>query len=165
MLAAPIGSLRWRAPQAGRGVDRGCARPTVSPLQAGKVVNIVWRWGGGRSGPFLGGLPFIHNVWSPAERSAPLPVMVWLHGGGYAIGAGGLPPYDGKALAQRGAVVVTINYRLGHLGFFAHPALEGEDGDRLYNFRAYWTRLPRSTGCKKTLRPLVGDRRQRHFIR
>lgn len=60
--------------------------------------------------------------------------MVWLHGGGFTIGAGGLPPYDGKALARRGVVVVTLNYRLGHLGFFAHPALEEEDGERLYNF-------------------------------
>jgi hypothetical protein len=47
----------------------------------------------------------------------PLPVMVWLHGGGFTIGAGSLPPYDGKALASRDVVVVTVNYRLGHLGF------------------------------------------------
>lgn len=60
--------------------------------------------------------------------------MVWLHGGGYTIGAGSLPPYDGSALASREVVVVTVNYRLGHLGFFAHPALEGEEGERLYNF-------------------------------
>jgi para-nitrobenzyl esterase len=50
------------------------------------------------------------------ERAGPLPVMVWLHGGGFTIGAG-MPPYNGKALATRGVVVVTINYRLGHLGF------------------------------------------------
>jgi para-nitrobenzyl esterase len=60
--------------------------------------------------------------------------MVWLHGGGFTIGAGGLPPYNGKALATRGVVVVTINYRLGHLGFFAHPALEGEEGRVVHNF-------------------------------
>lgn len=55
--------------------------------------------------------------------------MVWLRGGGYTIGAGSLPPYDGQALAKRGAIVVTVNYRLGHLGFFAHPALEGEEAE------------------------------------
>ncbi|VED51012.1 Putative esterase [Raoultella terrigena] len=63
--------------------------------------------------------------------------MVWLHGGGFTIGAGSLPPYDGQALAGRDVVVVTVNYRLGHLGFFAHPALEGEEGEegeRIYNF-------------------------------
>ncbi len=46
--------------------------------------------------------------------------------GGYTIGAGNLAPYNGKPLASRGAVVVTVNYRLGHLGFFAHPALDKE---------------------------------------
>ena len=89
-----------------------------------------------------GALPFCRfsedclylNVWSPAKRQRPLPVMVWLHGGGFTIGAGALPPYDGKALARRDVIVVTLNYRLGHLGFFAHPALDGEDGERLYNF-------------------------------
>jgi para-nitrobenzyl esterase len=70
----------------------------------------------------------------PASAAQPLPVMVWLHGGGFTIGAGSLPPYDGKALASRDVVVVTVNYRLGHLGFFAHPALEEEAGERLYNF-------------------------------
>jgi para-nitrobenzyl esterase len=59
--------------------------------------------------------------------------MVWLHGGGFTIGAGACA-YNGKALATRGVVVVTINYRLGHLGFFAHPALEGEEGRVVHNF-------------------------------
>ena len=130
--AAPIGSLRWRAPQpvaAWTGVRQADCFSASSWQSSEYCVAL----GGGDPGRFSEDCLYL-NVWSPAERSAPLPVMVWLHGGGYAIGAGGLPPYDGKALAQRGAVVVTINYRLGHLGFFAHPALEGEDGDRLYNF-------------------------------
>mgnify|MGYP004716900083 CR=1 FL=1 len=50
------------------------------------------------------------------------------------MGAGDLPPYDGKALAGRNVVLVTFNYRLGHLGFFAHPALQGEEGDAVCNF-------------------------------
>ena len=73
--------------------------------------------GGGDPGQFSEDCLYL-NVWSPTERAGPLPVMVWLHGGGFTIGAGGLPPYNGKALATRGVVVVTINYRLGHLGFF-----------------------------------------------
>jgi para-nitrobenzyl esterase len=52
--------------------------------------------------------------------------MVWLHGGGFTIGAGNLDPYRGKALAAQGAVVVTLNYRLGHFGFFSHPALDAQ---------------------------------------
>ncbi len=89
--------------------------------------------GGGDPGAFSEDCLYL-NVWAPASAAQPLPVMVWLHGGGFTIGAGSLPPYDGKALASRDVVVVTVNYRLGHLGFFAHPALEEEAGERLYNF-------------------------------
>jgi para-nitrobenzyl esterase len=65
------------------------------------------------------------NVWTPAEATAgeKLPVLVWIHGGAFLQGSGGQPRYDGTELARRGVVVVTINYRLGPLGLFAHPAL------------------------------------------
>lgn len=67
------------------------------------------------------------NVWSGAVDAAEKrPVMVWIHGGGFTRGAGSLPYYDGTALARRGAVVVTFNYRIGVLGFLAHPALSAE---------------------------------------
>jgi len=65
------------------------------------------------------------NVWTPANRppGAKLPVMVWIHGGAYVFGSGG-EPYNGEKLAQAGnVVVVSFNYRLGALGFMAHPAL------------------------------------------
>jgi para-nitrobenzyl esterase len=74
------------------------------------------------------------NVWTPAAHPAkPLPVMVWIHGGGFDFGSGAR--YNGASFVRDGVVVVTINYRLGRLGFFAHPALEGKgpDGD-LANF-------------------------------
>ena len=65
------------------------------------------------------------NVWAPmAARNAP--VMVWIHGGGYLNGSASLPFYHGDSLARLGAVVVTINYRLGILGFLAHPQLSRE---------------------------------------
>lgn len=71
------------------------------------------------------------NVWTPAaggiaNRPA-APVMVWIHGGGFMGGAGSSPNYDGTALAKKGVVVVTINYRLGIFGFFAHPELSAEN--------------------------------------
>lgn len=130
--APPVGSLRWRAPQPvtpWSGV-RLADRFSAASWQNGESCQAL---GGGDPGQFSEDCLYL-NVWSPAERSEPLPVMVWLHGGGFTLGAGGLPPYHGKALARRGVVVVTINYRLGHLGFFAHPALDGEEGERLYNF-------------------------------
>lgn len=60
--------------------------------------------------------------------------MVRLYDGGFTIDAGGLPFYDDKASASRDMVVVAVNCRLGHLGFFAHPALEEGAGGHLYNF-------------------------------
>lgn len=69
------------------------------------------------------------NVWTPSLPDAPqerLPVMVWIHGGAFMTGAGSVPVYDGAALARKGVVVVTINYRLGVLGYFAHPELIAE---------------------------------------
>lgn len=68
------------------------------------------------------------NVYAPrsADPSTKAPVMVWIHGGGFVGGAGHGPFYDGTALAKKGVVVVTINYRLGIFGFFAHPDLSAE---------------------------------------
>ncbi|MCD8489373.1 MAG: carboxylesterase family protein [Desertifilum sp.] len=67
------------------------------------------------------------NIWTPAlEKTDSLPVMVWLHGGGFLVGSSSEAMYDGSALAQKGVVVVTLNYRLGALGFLAHPALTAE---------------------------------------
>lgn len=66
------------------------------------------------------------NVWTPAKAGEKLPVMVWIHGGGFQIGASSQSAYDGTALAQQGVVLVSINYRLGILGFLAHPALDHE---------------------------------------
>jgi para-nitrobenzyl esterase len=65
------------------------------------------------------------NVWAPAKASR-APVFVWIHGGALSSGSGGEPMYDGSKLAERGLVVVTINYRMGILGFLAHPGLSAE---------------------------------------
>jgi para-nitrobenzyl esterase len=65
------------------------------------------------------------NIWAPDDAEA-LPVMVWIHGGGYNNGSGTAELYEGTRLAGRGVVVVTLNYRLGRLGFFDHPALAAE---------------------------------------
>ena len=64
------------------------------------------------------------NVWTPASSSDDqLPVMVWIHGGGMTAGYGHEMIFDGEAIAKRGVILVTINYRLGYFGFFAHPEL------------------------------------------
>lgn len=66
------------------------------------------------------------NVWTAAEADEARPVMVWLHGGALTRGSGAINTYDGASLAQKDVVVVTINYRLGVFGYFAHPELVAE---------------------------------------
>jgi para-nitrobenzyl esterase len=69
------------------------------------------------------------NVWTSASSpNDKRPVMVWIYGGGFTGGSGGLAWYDGENLAAKGPVIVTLNYRLGALGFFAHPDLAKEAG-------------------------------------
>lgn len=66
------------------------------------------------------------NLWTAAMDADRLPVMVWIHGGALTRGSGAVDLYDGTNLAKRGVVVATLNYRLGPLGFFAHPELSAE---------------------------------------
>jgi len=130
--APPVGNWRWRSPRPPERWE-GLRLATAFSPSSWQNSEYCQALGGGDPGRFSEDCLYL-NVWSPVERPAPLPVMVWLHGGGFTIGAGGLLPYNGKALATRGVVVVTINYRLGHLGFFAHPALEGEEDRVVHNF-------------------------------
>lgn len=128
--APPVGELRWRAPQPAAGWEgiRAAERFGAASWQNSEFCKNL---AGGDPGTFSEDCLYL-NVWSPLSREGALPVMVWLHGGGFTLGSGGLPPYDGKALAERGVVLVTVNYRLGHLGFFAHPALD--EGEPVHNF-------------------------------
>ena len=72
------------------------------------------------------------NVWAPAKTvghpEAKLPVAMWIHGGAYVNGCGSDVAFDGEAWVERGVILVTINYRLGTLGFFSHPELTAENG-------------------------------------
>jgi len=131
--APPVGPLRWRAPQpaarwrgerAADAFGNACIQPTPSGP-------------GSDTGTPLSEDCLYLNVWTPATRAtAPRPVMVWIHGGALVTGAASQRVYDGAAFARRGVVLVSINYRLGRLGFFAHPALtrENADGGRLGNY-------------------------------
>lgn len=122
--AAPTGPRRWRAPQPPEpwdGIREALHRPSPcaqkrSPLDqgAGPETNVV----GAEDCLYL-------NVWAPADAEG-APVMLWIHGGGNSIGNGN--DFPGGHLAVRGdVVVVSINYRLGPFGWFAHPALATGD--------------------------------------
>jgi para-nitrobenzyl esterase len=109
------------------------------------------------NGGFVGGSDedcLTLNVWSPAEPSETArPVMVWIHGGGFVLGSGGDAAYDGQALSEAtGHVVVTLNYRLGPLGFLAHtrPQGRGPGAPVVGQLRPSKTSAPRSSGCRRT---------------
>ncbi|MDE2376561.1 carboxylesterase family protein [Bradyrhizobium sp.] len=120
--AAPLGRLRWRAPQPlpessemRTAYDDGAACPQPAVRETSENCLTL-------------------NVFRPFGVDGPLPVMVFVHGGSFVAGAASDPLFDGSKLAQAGLIVVVPNYRLGAFGFFAHPALTGDASERGGNF-------------------------------
>jgi len=116
--APPVGPLRWREPQPVAPWTETRQATAFSPtcIQAASWDKQP------RSEDCL-----TLNVWAPADYSGQkLPVMVWIHGGGLHSGSGSQPLYFGDQLPRRGVILVTLNYRLGLLGFFSHPELSAE---------------------------------------
>ncbi|WP_321508096.1 carboxylesterase/lipase family protein [uncultured Methanoregula sp.] len=122
--APPTGDLRWKPPatvQPWSSVRNATVYGAICP----QVIS---------DDPTPGAAPpamredcLFLNVWTPAKSpDEKLPVMVFIHGGAFMEGAGSLPLYDGSALAKKGVIVVTLNYRLGVLGFLSHPDLANE---------------------------------------
>ena len=116
--APPVGDLRWKPPQPAKpwkGIRVAKSFPATCPQPLPLA-------GPPQSEDCLG-----LNVWTPARSASDkLPVMVWIHGGGFVIGASSQTVYDGEPLAAQGVVLVSLNYRLGILGFLAHPSLSAE---------------------------------------
>lgn len=122
--APPIGGLRWRAPEPApvwSGVRKADAFSPICP-QVGAYPD------DSPAEPMSEDCLTL-NLWTPATSAQQrLPVMVWIYGGGLQNGSGSTPLYAGDRLATHGVVVVTFNYRLGALGFLAHPQLNRESG-------------------------------------
>jgi para-nitrobenzyl esterase len=120
--APPIQALRWRAPQAvsswpgvrdAKRFSPSCPQALATPTQLAPILSTA------EDCLYL-------NVWKPKKGRKKHPVMVWLHGGGFIAGSGAEQEFDGAEFAKRGVVLVTTNYRIGRLGFFAHPAIDHE---------------------------------------
>lgn len=130
--APPVHELRWRPPAPSppwAGTRSACAFGPA-PLQPQPPrSSLMWHSGFADSKTLVMSEDCLYlNVWSPDPApGSRLPVMVFLHGGGHRFGHGGAQIHDGAAMASRGLVVVTVNMRLGVLGFLAHPALARED--------------------------------------
>lgn len=131
-VAPPVNDLRWAPPEPVAPWDGTRAATTFGPACPQPTS------------PFLPGFDvgetsedcLTANIWTPAESTeAALPVMLWIHGGGFTLGSGGSEVFDGTRLAARGdVVVVTFNYRLGPFANIAHPALSTEGGGTSGNY-------------------------------
>jgi para-nitrobenzyl esterase len=120
--APPVGDLRWRAPQPAAHWEGVRKADQFGPV-------CMQNRNPNATGPAASEDCLYANVWTGAKASTERrPVIVWTYGGGFTGGSGSEPRYDGEALARKGAVVVTYNYRLGAFGFFAHPELTKESG-------------------------------------
>ena len=120
--APPIGDLRWRAPHPAASWS-GIRECTVFTKAAPQAVSRIMPF---RERPQSEDCLYL-NVLSPAKaHTDKLPVMVWMHGGGYETGTGNDPLYNMPRLPQHGIVLVTVNMRLGPIGLFCHPLLTKE---------------------------------------
>jgi len=142
--APPVGKLRWRVPQP--------VKPWAAMLEARAFGPACMQTDDLTKSEDCLTL----NVWRPAATSnAHLPVMVWIHGG--ALVHGNTAQYPGDALANQGVVVVSMNYRMGRLGFFAHPALTKETpGDPTGNY-GYLDQLAALQWVQRNIAAFGGD--------
>jgi para-nitrobenzyl esterase len=142
--APPVGPLRWRAPQ---------------PMKTWQGIRAAEQFGPSCMQPrdlAASEDCLTLNIWRPAATLvAPLPVMVWIHGG--ALEVGGSTDISGDTLARQGVIVVSMNYRLGRLGFFAHPALLAETPDELHGNYGYMDQLSALQWIKRNISAFGGD--------
>lgn len=121
--APPVGDLRWKAPAPvapWEGIKKADAFCDAC-MQAENAM--------GNTAPVNEDCLYL-NVWTPAKKvDENIPVIYWVHGGGYSGGSTSIPMYDGTGFAKKGAVMVAVAYRLGPFGFLAHPELSAESGN------------------------------------
>jgi para-nitrobenzyl esterase len=156
--APPVGDLRWRPPQP--------AAPWTGVRQAAEFGADCMQ---GRFGPppAPGAPParvpsedcLFLNVWRPANTTpgSKLPVMVWIHGGGFTGGSGASPSTSGTEFAKQGVLLVSFNYRLGRFGFFAFPALSRERPEETKGNYAYMDQIAALQWVQRNIAAFGGD--------
>ncbi len=151
--APPVGSLRWAPPQqpaawdgvrAAKDYANDCMqRPfpgDAAPLRTKPSEDCLYL-----------------NVWRPAGASGKLPVMVWIHGGGFVNGGSSPAVYDGSEFARDGVILVSINYRLGRFGFFGFPALTADSKDGMLGNYGYMDQIAALKWVKANITAFGGD--------
>jgi para-nitrobenzyl esterase len=152
--APPVGERRWKAPQP--------VEPWTGVRPATQYASDCMQQPFPSDAAPLGTAPaedcLYVNVWAPEKPDGPkLPVMFWIHGGGFVNGGSSPAVYDGSAFARRGIVFVSLNYRLGRFGFFAHPALTREQsGEPLGNY-GYLDQVAALEWVKRNVAAFGGD--------
>jgi para-nitrobenzyl esterase len=153
--APPVGEFRWRPPQPVKNWtgERDASNFGSDCAQSG--------WGA-KPGSITDGSSedcLYLNVWTPANSmtKSKLPIMVWIHGGGFTGGSGSSPQNFGNEFAKQGVILVTINYRLGRLGFFAHPALSKEFPDEPKGNYGYMDQIAALKWIQKNIAAFGGD--------
>jgi para-nitrobenzyl esterase len=132
--APPVGDLRWKSPQPVKnwtGVLK-CDKFSASPMQRNPVPFMMWTEEFITPPENLSEDCLYLNIWSPARTPKDkLPVFVWIYGGGFSSGSAACAVYDGEEMSKNGIIFVSINYRVGVLGFLVHPELNKESENKV----------------------------------
>lgn len=154
--APPVGDLRWQAPQPPELWEGARDASAFSPECAQIPLEELSFYA---TGPTPQSEDCLYlNIWSSQEPTdEPRPVMVWIHGGAFLLGSGSLSLYDGSRLAEKGAVVVTINYRLYIYGFFAHPDLASESRHGISGNQGLYDQIAALQWVQRNIAAFNGD--------
>ena len=159
--APPIRENRWKAPQPvlpwkGVKICDTFGRPSYQAIQY--TGGYYTEWGYGKEAAFSEDCLYL-NVWTkaPGQVNKKLPVALWIHGGGYAVGWGFEREFDGVAWAQRDVIMVTFHYRLGGLGFLNYPELSAEDPDGVSGNYGFLDQIAALKWVKKNIAAFGGD--------
>ena len=159
--APPIGENRWRAPQPAKDWEGVLKAYEFGPIAMQETPGInddiyTKEWHVDSSVPMSEDCLQL-NVWMPAKKTEEkLPVMVWIFGGGLAVGYPSEMEFDGERIARRGVILVSLNYRLNVFGFMTHPEITAEDPEKAANF-GHWDQKFGIEWVKRNIAAFGGD--------
>ncbi len=157
--APPVGDLRWKEPQPPLQWDsiRDASEFGASAIQVKQGSRLPWTEEFMVQNEISEDCLFL-NIWTPAKSAEDkLAVFVYMHGGGYVEGSGAIDVYDGEELAKKGIIVITVNYRLGVLGFLAHPELTAESPHHVSGNYGILDQLAALAWIQKNIAAFGGD--------